>query len=61
MPTDKTEIQRPTASSEATAVESKGELSPEELAKVAGGYLEIKLKEVLITSAPSPIPPSDRA
>ena len=50
MSTDKTETQRPTASSEATAVESKAELSPEELAKVAGGFMIFKMNEVYITS-----------
>jgi hypothetical protein len=49
VPTDKTETQRPTASSEATAVESKAELSPEELAKVAGGMI-FQMHEVFVAS-----------
>jgi hypothetical protein len=57
MPTDKTEAQRPTATSEVTAVESTTELSPEELAKVAGGYFKIELRDAHISSVEPPEPP----
>jgi hypothetical protein len=57
MPTDKTEAQRPTAGSEATAVEGNAELSPEELAKVAGGYFVMDLRDANISSRSPPPPP----
>ena len=57
MPTDKTEAQRPTATSDATAVESITELSAEELAKVAGGFFKIELRDAHITSVEPPEPP----